>query len=116
MLDRWVYGSCDRVSPEAPVIVMKEDNYSYSIGGAGNLATNLCSINGKVELYSCVAGDKEGYKLLDLLKDTAIDNHISVDAKMTTTKTRFIGQGGQQVLRWDRERLYQSDNLSLIHI
>lgn len=111
MLDRWVYGSCDRVSPEAPVIVMKEDNYSYSIGGAGNLATNLCSINGKVELYSCVAGDKEGYKLLDLLKDTAIDNHISVDAKMTTTKTRFIGQGGQQVLRWDRERLYQSDNV-----
>ena len=55
MLDRWIYGSCERVSPEAPVIVMKEDEYNYSIGGAGNLATNLDSINGDVELYSCVA-------------------------------------------------------------
>ena len=111
MLDRWVYGSCDRVSPEAPILVMKEDEYNYSIGGAGNLATNVKSINGDVELYSCVAKDKEGYKLLDLLLKTDIKTNITVDADMTTTKTRFVGQGGQQVLRWDRERIYKQDGV-----
>ena len=78
MLDRWIYGSCERVSPEAPVIVMKEDEYNYSIGGAGNLATNLDSINGDVELYSCVAKDKEGDKLLELLKKTNINFSIKL--------------------------------------
>jgi len=111
MLDRWIYGSCQRVSPEAPVIVMKEDEYNYSIGGAGNLATNLDSINGTVELYSCVAQDKEGYKLLELLEKTNIDCYIQDDADMTTTKTRFVGQGGQQVLRWDREKPYLQDSV-----
>ena len=111
MLDRWIYGSCERVSPEAPVIVMKEDEYNYSIGGAGNLATNLDSINGDVELYSCVAKDKEGDKLLELLKKTNINCYIEPDADMTTTKTRFVGQGGQQVLRWDREKHYKQDSV-----
>ena len=99
ILDRWVYGSCNRVSPEAPILVMKEDEYTYSIGGAGNLATNLASINDNVELYSCVASDKEGNKLQELLGKTKINCFVENDADMTTTKTRFVGQGGQQVMR-----------------
>ncbi len=111
MLDRWVYGSCNRVSPEAPILVMKEDEYTYSIGGAGNLATNLASINDNVELYSCVASDKEGNKLQELLGKTKINCFVENDADMTTTKTRFVGQGGQQVMRWDRERYYTQDTI-----
>ena len=111
MLDRWIYGSCDRVSPEAPILVMKEDEYTYSIGGAGNLATNLSSINKNVELYSCVANDKEGNKLQELLRKTKINCFIEDDAEMTTTKTRFVGQNGQQVMRWDRERIYTQDTI-----
>ena len=111
MLDRWVYGTCDRVSPEAPILVMKEDEYTYSIGGAGNLATNLASISDNVQLYSCVAKDKEGNKLQELLNKTNINCYIEDDAEMTTTKTRFVGQGGQQVMRWDRERLYTEDTI-----
>ena len=111
MLDRWIYGSCDRVSPEAPILVRKEDNYNNSIGGVGNLATNLSSINDKVELYSCVADDKEGNKLQELLDKTKIKCYIDVNAEMTTTKTRFVGQNGQQVMRWDRERFYNEDTV-----
>ena len=115
MLDRWVYGTCDRVSPEAPILVMKEDEYTYSIGGAGNLATNLASISDNVQLYSCVAKDKEGNKLQELLNKTNINCYIEDDAEMTTTKTRFVGQGGQQVMRWDRERLYTEDTIIEIY-
>ena len=100
MLDRWIYGSCDRVSPEAPILVLKEDEYTYRIGGAGHLATNLSSINKNVELYSCVANDKEGNKLQELLRKTKINCFIEDDAEMTTTKTRFTVNKGYNVLEF----------------
>ena len=49
MLDRWIEGDCKRISPEAPVIVLKEETFTDSIGGAGNLANNIGNINKKEE-------------------------------------------------------------------
>ena len=50
MLDRWIEGDCNRISPEAPVIVIKEKTFIDSIGGAGNLANNLGNINKKEDV------------------------------------------------------------------
>lgn len=107
MLDRWIEGTVDRISPEAPIPVLLETEQKFSVGGAGNLALNLNSINNNVSLHGVIATDKEGYKILELLKDTTLDVNVSTDCKVTTTKTRLVGSGGQHILRWDREEHYQ---------
>jgi len=106
MLDRWIEGTVDRISPESPVPVLKESNQKYSIGGAGNLALNIASINGDVDLFGVVGQDKEGYKVLELLKDSKVSANITSDTITTTTKTRLVGQTGQHLMRWDREDQY----------
>jgi D-beta-D-heptose 7-phosphate kinase/D-beta-D-heptose 1-phosphate adenosyltransferase len=107
MLDRWIFGSADRVSPEAPIPVLLEESQSFSVGGAGNLALNISSINGDVELYGSVGQDKEGFKLLELISQTNVNCNASSENVTTTTKTRLVGQGGQHILRWDREEQYK---------
>ena len=109
MLDRWVLGNASRVSPEAPVPVLLEQNQKYSIGGAGNLALNIKSICKDVELFGTVGQDKEGFKLLELLGKTKLSTNISSDHDITTTKTRLVGQQGQHIVRWDREKLYTGE-------
>lgn len=115
MLDRWIIGTANRMSPEAPIPVLKENTQSFSIGGAGNLASNLANLHIEISLYGAVSSDKEGYKIIELLKHyNTITNHIQFDHSVTTTKTRLVGQGGQHIVRWDREEKYQGsiDNLN----
>ena len=107
MLDRWVLGNTSRISPEAPVPILVEQEQKYSIGGAGNLALNIQSINGDVSLYGNVGQDKEGFKLLELLGSTQLNINLSSDRGITTTKTRLVGQYGQHIVRWDREEVYK---------
>ena len=78
MLDRWIEGDCNRISPEAPVIVIKEKTFIDSIGGAGNLANNLGNINKKedVVLYGSVALDTEGMIVQDILEETNVTNKV----------------------------------------
>ncbi len=107
MLDRWILGTADRMSPEAPVPVLKESYQTFSVGGAGNLAFNLANLSVHVGLHGAVGSDKEGYKIIELLKDCkTLTSNVSFDNSITTTKTRLVGQGGQHILRWDREELY----------
>ena len=73
MLDRWILGTADRMSPEAPVPVLLENDQRYSIGGAGNLALNLGNLNVELSLHGSVGADKEGYKIIELLKDACPD-------------------------------------------
>lgn len=110
MLDRWILGTADRMSPEAPVPVLKESYQTYSIGGAGNLALNLANLNVDIELHGAVGTDKEGYKIIDLLKNyKTVNSNIMFNHSVTTTKTRLVGQGGQHICRWDREDQYTHD-------
>ena len=110
MLDRWIIGTADRMSPEAPIPVLKEHTQKFSIGGAGNLALNLANLHVELMLYGAVSGDKEGYKIIELLKDyNSVTSRIKFDHSVTTTKTRLVGQGGQHICRWDREEKYQGD-------
>jgi len=117
MLDRWILGSADRMSPEAPVPVLKEQSQEYSVGGAGNLALNLANLSVDVSLHGAVGSDKEGYKVIELLKDcNTLTSNVSFDNELTTTKTRLVGQGGQHILRWDRETHYQGNTKKSLNI
>ena len=109
MLDRWIVGEANRMSPEAPVPVLLETNQEYSIGGAGNLALNIKSLGSQVELTSALGNDKEGFKLLELIEASKLEVTIAQDHKITTTKTRLVGQRGQHIVRWDREVPYVGD-------
>ena len=109
MLDRWIVGEANRMSPEAPVPVLLETNQEYSIGGAGNLALNIKSLGSQVELTSALGNDKEGFKLLELVEASKLEVTIAQDHKITTTKTRLVGQRGQHIVRWDREVPYVGD-------
>lgn len=106
MLDRWIYGTANRISPEAPVPVLLETSQKYSIGGAGNLALNIQSINGTVALYGSVGNDNDGAKLLELISDTTLTSKIVLDHSTTTTKTRFVDKSSHHIMRWDNETVY----------
>ncbi|MBJ7415450.1 MAG: bifunctional heptose 7-phosphate kinase/heptose 1-phosphate adenyltransferase, partial [Niveispirillum sp.] len=104
MLDRFTRGRVDRVSPEAPIPVLRVLNEATMPGGAGNVAANLAALGAKVRLVSVVGDDTAGRELLALVADLlgAADGILTVAGRPTTTKTRFIA-GGQQLLRADAE-------------
>ena len=107
MLDRWIEGDATRISPEAPVPVLKETTQKFFPGGAGNLAVNIASLNGEIGVYGSIAPDREGYRIIDCFsKFKKISFNASMDSKLTTTKNRLVGQGGQHIMRWDREEEY----------
>jgi D-glycero-beta-D-manno-heptose-7-phosphate kinase len=113
MLDHYIWGRVDRISPEAPVPVVAVSNESVHLGGAANVAQNAVSLGGKVELCGIVGRDDFGGRILRELKRLRIRTEgILVDRdRPTTKKTRVIAHN-QQVVRFDREeRLEISEKL-----
>jgi len=107
MLDRWIIGKANRISPEAPVPVLKETRQENRPGGAANLALNIASLEGTIGIFGAIGDDKEGFKLIECFsKYENIDCGFTIDAKITTTKNRLVGQSGQHIMRWDREEKY----------
>jgi len=104
MIDEYVWGNVDRISPEAPVQVVAVSSEKYTLGGAGNVANNLVSLGAKVALLSVVGTGKDGKLLLNNLRDLGVDTRgiIQEKGRPTTKKTRIIAEH-QQVLRIDRE-------------
>lgn len=104
MLDRYVRGTVERISPEAPVPVLKVTEEAYAPGGAGNVALNLRTMGAKVELVGSLGKDREGDEIVRFLKESGIGSGSIVrDAgKPTTSKTRLIA-GTQQIARMDME-------------
>ncbi len=104
MLDRFIYGGVQRISPEAPIPVMQVQRELAMPGGAGNVARNIASLGAHARLIGLVGDDNAGDELHDALTQTRIEPLLVVDeARPTIEKTRFIG-GQQQLLRVDRER------------
>jgi D-beta-D-heptose 7-phosphate kinase/D-beta-D-heptose 1-phosphate adenosyltransferase len=104
ILDRYVWGSVERISPEAPVPVVRVTRESTMLGGAGNVARNVASLGGAVELVAVVGDDEPSREICQRLADWKIDpGGLVIDAERpTTVKTRVIARA-QQVVRYDRE-------------
>ncbi|MDI6758933.1 MAG: D-glycero-beta-D-manno-heptose-7-phosphate kinase [Candidatus Omnitrophota bacterium] len=104
ILDEYIRGSVDRISPEAPVPVVWADKRIYVPGGAANVANNICSLGANVCLVGVTGGDKNSQILFSELKKRRIDTKgIFIEPlRHTTVKTRIIA-GHQQVVRVDWE-------------
>jgi D-beta-D-heptose 7-phosphate kinase/D-beta-D-heptose 1-phosphate adenosyltransferase len=104
MVDEWVWGRVSRISPEAPVPVVAVHDHSFTLGGAGNVASNLVAIGARVSFAASVGDDAEGVRVLEMLDAIAVDRRgvIVVRDRPTTRKTRIVAHN-QQVVRADWE-------------
>ncbi|MBU3649087.1 MAG: D-glycero-beta-D-manno-heptose-7-phosphate kinase [Limnohabitans sp.] len=103
MLDRYWYGAVDRISPEAPVPVVRVAREENRLGGCANVAYNITSLGAQASLLSVVGEDEASHELERLLHDTGITPCLGRDAQLkTTVKLRVIGRQ-QQLLRIDFE-------------
>ena len=104
MLDQFIWGNVNRISPEAPVPVVEFERESFMPGGAANVARNLTAFGAGTELLGVCGNDPAGEQLHALLSANAVDCRglLPVPGRMTTKKTRVIAQQ-QQVARVDRE-------------
>ena len=104
MLDEYLWGDVDRISPEAPVQVVSVKEEIYTLGGSGNVANNLIALGAKVSMAGVIGSDKCGHLVLAKLNELGvnIEGVVEEPERPTTRKTRIIS-GNQQVLRIDRE-------------
>jgi D-beta-D-heptose 7-phosphate kinase/D-beta-D-heptose 1-phosphate adenosyltransferase len=104
MIDEYVLGGVDRISPEAPVQVVAVINENYTLGGSGNVANNLIALGAEVSVLGVVGTDSDGNLLRQQLTrlGSNIDGVVQEEGRPTTKKTRIIAEH-QQVLRIDRE-------------
>jgi D-beta-D-heptose 7-phosphate kinase/D-beta-D-heptose 1-phosphate adenosyltransferase len=104
MLDRFVYGQVDRVSPEAPIPVVTVDREIAILGGAGNVVRNLVALGAETCFISVIGDDPAAREVTQLVgAETRLEPHLLVEPRRRTTiKTRFVA-ASQQLLRADRE-------------
>jgi len=110
MLDRFVFGDTERISPEAPVPVVLVENEKIVPGGAGNTANNISSFSSEVFVIGIVGEDREGDLLIKELEKRDINTNgvLRVGQKPTIQKTRIVARG-QQIARLDKENLQEVD-------
>ena len=112
MLDRYWYGAVDRISPEAPVPVVRVTREEERLGGCGNVAFNVVSLGAQASLLSVVGDDDNGQRVRQLLDASGIQTHLGSDPQLqTTVKLRIIGRQ-QQLLRADFESEPRSEVLA----
>ena len=112
MLDRYWYGAVDRISPEAPVPVVRITREEERNGGAANVAYNVVTLGAQSSLLTVVGDDEASHKLEALVADTGIRTHFGRDAALkTTVKLRVIGRQ-QQLLRLDFENTPKTEVLA----
>ena len=112
MLDRYWYGAVDRISPEAPVPVVRISREENRLGGCANVAFNAVSVGAQASLLSVVGDDEASHLLQDLIAKSGITPYFGRDDQLkTTVKLRVIGRQ-QQLLRVDFENTPQNEVLS----
>jgi len=104
MIDHYLWGSCKRISPEAPVQVINVDNENSVLGGSGNVINNLKALGAQVDIISIIGGCEISNELKELLTDIKVNAKYLITQKdrITSKKTRIIASQ-QQVVRYDRE-------------
>jgi D-glycero-beta-D-manno-heptose-7-phosphate kinase len=112
MLDRYWFGAVDRISPEAPVPVVRVTREEERLGAAANVAYNVVTLGAKASLLTVVGDDEASHKLEALVAQTGIEPHFGRDAhSKTTVKLRVIGRQ-QQLIRLDFENAPKTEILA----
>lgn len=111
MIDRYIWGSVNRISPEAPVPVVEIDSESTRLGGAANVANNITSLGAKAFLVGVVGNDGNGTAFRSILESqgTSPEGIVTDNSRPTTVKTRVIAHN-QHVVRIDREHKNDIDS------
>jgi len=104
MIDHYIYGSANRLSPEAPVPIVNVKNESSTLGGGGNVVQNLVALGAAVTVAGVTGGDAAGARLIEILKNEGVKTNVIIQDKSrhTTVKTRVL-VGSHQLVRIDRE-------------
>jgi D-beta-D-heptose 7-phosphate kinase / D-beta-D-heptose 1-phosphate adenosyltransferase len=104
MIDQYLWGSCDRISPEAPVQVINVSKDNKLLGGAGNVVNNLKKLGAHVDIFSVIGDCKNSSEILNLFSDIGVSTKHLIRQKnrILSKKTRIIASQ-QQVVRYDRE-------------
>jgi len=104
MIDHYLWGSCERISPEAPVQVVDIARETTVLGGAGNVLNNLVTLGAQVSVSGVIGNDDNGKELVAMLHSVNVDssNLIIQEERKTSKKSRIIAVS-QQILRYDRE-------------
>jgi len=116
ILDRYIFGKVNRISPEAPVPVVDVVRESFLLGGAANVANNIIALGGNVSVAGIIGRDTAGKYLREMLEQKNVGTEgIIEDKRPTTVKTRVVAHN-QQVVRFDREdsKRLEGKNLSLL--
>src|SRR5580704_9330140 len=115
MLDRYVWGDAERISQEAPVILLRADRREERLGGASSVATMLRALGARVSINGLIGADADGQRIRAILDDWAIDHEgvSTAPARISTVKERYIGRAQQrhpqQIVRVDYETREPAD-------
>jgi D-glycero-beta-D-manno-heptose-7-phosphate kinase len=117
MLDKYIWGSVSRISPEAPVPVLEIESESARLGGAANVANNIKSLGAQPILFGIIGDDDAGERISHILDEMSLTKEgiIKVAERPTTVKTRVIAHG-QHVVRLDQEVKKDVDEKIVAHI
>ena len=120
MIDAYLYGKVNRVSPEAPVPIVSFSKHEERLGGAANVAMNIAALGAIPILTSVIGDDNEGKRLLELItqQQMPVDGIVQSKNRITTVKTRVIGNN-QHLLRIDNEQtnpINKSEETNLITV
>ena len=104
MIDHYFWGSCERISPEAPVPIVNISKESSVLGGAGNVLTNLYSLGADVSIFSVIGDDSNAFEMERLIGELPLkDSYLIKEKSRHTTKKSRVISAGQQVIRYDDE-------------
>ena len=103
MIDHYLWGSCDRISPEAPVQVLNVKKETTVLGGAGNVINNLNALGSKVDVISVMGDDANAHELKNMLEKVTNTDNIVIEKKRITSKKSRLIASNQQIIRYDKE-------------
>jgi len=117
ILDEYLWGDCDRISPEAPVQIIKINNENQLLGGAGNVIHNLKTLGANVDVISVLGNCNSSKRIRELFSDIDISSEYIVTQKkrITPKKSRVIASQ-QQVVRYDRENTESINDQTQLHV
>ena len=112
MLDGYLVGAADRISPEAPIPIVKLKKEEYRLGGAANVALNVAGAGASCTLMGIIGTDQAAQRISEILKASDIKDKLVECENQTIVKTRVMA-GGQQIVRLDQEDKFSNKNIDL---